>query len=55
MKLCTDYVEATDVDKDSLGGLLDFDKMRGFKRRIDAAKVKGGARVIATGFANGRC
>jgi hypothetical protein len=50
MKSCTDYVEATGVDKDSrLGGLLDFDKTRGFKRRIDAAKVKGGAWIIATG------
>jgi len=37
------------VDKDSLGGLLDFDKTRGFKRRMDAAKVKGSARIIATG------
>ena len=37
MKSCTDYVEATDVDKDSLGGLLDFDKTRGFRRRMDAA------------------
>ena len=36
MKSCTDYVEATGVDKDSLGGLLDFDKTRGFKRRMDA-------------------
>ena len=49
MKSCTDYVEATGVDKDSLGGLLDFDKTRGFKRRMDAAKVKNGARIIATG------
>jgi len=49
MKSCTDYVEATDVDKDSLGGLLDFDKTRGFKRRMDAAKAKSGARIIATG------
>ena len=51
MKSCTDYVEATGVDKDSLGGLLDFDKTRGFKKRMDAAKVKGGARIIVTGNA----
>ena len=37
------------MDKDSLGGLLDFDKTRGFKRRMDAAKVKSGARFIETG------
>ena len=49
MKSCTEYVEATGVDKDSPGGLLDFDKTRGFKRRIDAAKVKVGAWIIATG------
>jgi hypothetical protein len=48
MKSCTDYV-STDVDKDSLGGLLDFDKTRGFKRRMDAAKVKSGARIIRNG------
>jgi hypothetical protein len=28
MKSCTDYVEATGVDKDSLGGLLDFESSR---------------------------
>ena len=49
MKSCTDFIEATGVDKDSLGGLLDFDKTRGFKKRMTAAKVKGIARIIATG------
>ena len=49
MKSCTEYVEATGVDKDSPGGLLDFDKTRGFKRRIYAASAKGGARIISTG------
>jgi hypothetical protein len=55
MNSCTDYVEATGADKDNLGGLLDFDKTRGFKRRMDAAKVKGGALIIAIGLAGGRC
>ena len=49
MKSCTDYVEATGVDKDSLGGLLDFDKTRGFKKRMTAANIKDGPRIIATG------